>query len=114
MFEMKINPNSIVNSINDIRKKYSRYIDALKNTKIIQNFKFEERKFNLAFVCNNSYNDAELATKEVKEDVIYSNPQVGLRILLKYDKKFKYLNEKIDSIKNDNEQLKKEKEEFNI
>ena len=113
LFEMKINPNSIVNSINDIRKKYSRYIDALKNTKIIQNFKFEERKFNLAFVCNNSYNDAELATKEVKEDVIYSNPQVGLRILLKYDKKFKYLNEKVDSIKNDNEQLKKEKEEIN-
>ena len=114
LFEMKINPNSIVNSINDIRKKYSRYIDALKNTKIIQNFKFEESKFNLAFVCNNSYNDAKLATKEVKEDVIYSNPQVGLRILLKYDKKFKYLNEKVDSIKNDNEQLKKEKEEFNI
>ena len=113
LFEMKINPNSIVNSINDIRKKYSRYIDALKNTKIIQNFKFEESKFNLAFVCNNSYNDAKLATKEVKEDVIYSNPQVGLRILLKYDKKFKYLNEKVDSIKNDNEQLKKEKEEFN-
>ena len=112
LFEMKINPNSIVNSINDIRKKYSRYIDALKNTKIIQNF--EESKFNLAFVCNNSYNDAQLATKEVKEDVIYSNPQVGLRILLKYDKKFKYLNEKVDSIKNDNEQLKKEKEEFNI
>ena len=114
LFEMKINPNSIVNSINDIRKKYSRYIDALKNTKIIQNFKFEESKFNLAFVYNNSYNDAKLATKEVKEDVIYSNPQVGLRILLKYDKKFKYLNEKVDSIKNDNEQLKKEKEEFNI
>ena len=114
LFEMKINPKSIVNSINDIRKKYSRYIDALKNTKIIQNFKFEESKFNLAFVCNNSYNDAKLATKEVKEDVIYSNPQVGLRILLKYDKKFKYLNEKVDSIKNDNEQLKKEKEEFNI
>ena len=113
LFEMKINPKSIVNSINDIRKKYSRYIDALKNTKIIQNFKFEESKFNLAFVCNNSYNDAILATKEVKEDVIYSNPQVGLRILLKYDKKFKYLNEKVDSIKNDNEQLKKEKEEFN-
>ena len=67
----------------------------------------------MAFVCNNSYNDAKLATKEVKEDVIYSNPQVGLRILLKYDKKFKYLNEKVDSIKNDNEQLKKEKEEFN-
>ena len=114
LFEMKINPKSIVNSINDIRKKYSRYIDALKNTKIIQNFKFEESKFNLAFVCNNSYDDAKLATKEVKEDVIYSNPQVGLRILLKYDKKFKYLNEKVDSIKNDNEQLKKEKEEFNI
>ena len=113
LFEMKINPKSIVNSINDIRKKYSRYIDALKNTKIIQNFKFEESKFNLAFVCNNSYNDAILATKEVKEDVIYSNPQVGLSILLKYDKKFKYLNEKVDSIKNDNEQLKKEKEEFN-
>ena len=113
LFEMKINPNSIVNSINDIRKKYSRYIDALKNTKIIQNFKFEESKFNLAFVCNNSYDDAKLATKEVKEDVIYSNPQVGLSILLKYDKKFKYLNEKVDSIKNDNEQLKKEKEEFN-
>ena len=113
LFEMKINPKSIVNSINNIRKKYSRYIDALKNTKIIQNFKFEENKFNLAFVCNNSYNDAILATKEVKEDVIYSNPQVGLRILLKYDKKFKYLNEKVDSIKNDNEQLKKEKEEFN-
>ena len=113
LFEMKINPNSIVNSINDIRKKYSRYIDALKNTKIIQNFKFEESKFNLAFVCNNSYNDAILATKEVKEDVIYSNPQVGLRILLKYDKKFKYLNEKVDSIKNDNEQLKKEMEEIN-
>ena len=113
LFEMKINPNSIVNSINNIRKKYSRYIDALKNTKIIQNFKFEENKFNLAFVCNNSYDDAKLATKEVKEDVIYSNPQVGLRILLKYDKKFKYLNEKIDSIKNDNEQLKKEKEEIN-
>jgi len=113
LFEMKLNPNLIRNSINDIRKKYSRYIDALKNTKIFQNFKFEESKFNLAFVCNNSYDDAKLATKEVTEDVIYSNPQVGLRILLKYDKKFKYLNEKVDSIKNDNEQLKKEKEEFN-
>ena len=38
-------------------------------------------------------------------------------MLLKYDKKFKYLNDKVESIKNDNEQLKiinkKEKKEFN-
>lgn len=119
LFEMKIKPDSIMNSIDDIRKKYNRYIDALKNTQTIQNFKFEEGKFNLVFICNNSYDDAALATskKKVKEDVIYSNPQVGLSILLKYDKKFKYLNQKIDSIKNDNERLKaaniKEKEEFN-
>jgi len=119
LFEMKIKPDSIMNSIDDIRKKYNRYIDALKNTQTIQNFKFEEGKFNLVFICNNSYDEAALATskKKVKEDVIYSNPQVGLSILLKYDKKFKYLNQKVDSIKNDNERLKaaniKEKEEFN-
>ena len=113
LFEMKINPNSIINSIDDIRKKYNRYIDALKNTKIIQDNKFEESKYNLIFVCNNNYADATLATKEVKEDVIYSNPQVGLSILLKYDKKFKYLNQKIDSIKNDNEQLNTKLKELN-
>ena len=119
LFEMKNKPDSIMNSIDDIRKKYNRYIDALKNTQTIQNFKFEEGKFNLVFICNNSYDDAALATskKKVKEDVIYSSPQLGLSILLKYDKKFKYLNQKIDSIKNDNERLKaaniKEKEEFN-
>jgi len=119
LFEMKIKPDSIMDSIDEVRNKYNRYINALKNTQTIQNFKFEEGKFNLVFICNNSYDEAALATskKEVKEDVIYSNPQVGLSILLKYDKKFKYLNQKIDSIINDNEQMKaaniKEKEEFN-
>ena len=119
LFEIKIRPDSIMNDIDNIRIKYKRYIDALKNTQIIQNFKFDERKFNLVFVCNNNYEDTTLANsnKEVKENVIYSNPQVGLSMLLKYDKKFKYLNDKVESIKNDNEQLKiinkKEKKEFN-
>ena len=118
LFEIKLRPDSIMNDIDNIRIKYKRYIDALKNTQIIQNFKFDERKFNLVFVCNNNYEDTTLANsnKEVKENVIYSNPQVGLSMLLKYDKKFKYLDDKVESIKNDNEQLKiiniKEKKEF--
>ena len=118
LFEIKTRANSIMDNIDNIRKKYNRYIDSLKNTQIIQNFKFDEGKFNLVFICNNSYEDAALFTskKEVKEDIIYSNPQVGLSILLKFDKKIKYLNEKVDSTKNDNEQLKilnkKEKEEL--
>ena len=107
LFEIKNTPDSIINDIEDIRKKYIRYIDALKNAEIIQKFKFKESNFNLVFICNNSYEDAALAAskKDVKEDMIYSNPQVGLSLLLKYDKKFKYLNEKVDSTKNDNEQL---------
>ena len=69
----------------------------------------------MVFVCNNSYVDAALAIskKEVEENVIYSNPQVGLSILLNYDKKFKYLNEKNDSTKNDNEQIKIENKKVN-
>ena len=109
LFEMKISPKSIMDNIDKIREKYNRYIDALKNVDIIQKIKFDVKNYDFVFVCNNSYNDAALATskKGIKEDIIYSNPQVGLSILLKYDKKFKYLNEKLDS-------TKKDKEEFNI
>ena len=118
LFEMKTKADLIINDIDNIRVKYNRYIDALNNTKIIQDGKFDvdKSKCNLIFVCNNSYDEAALATskKEIKEDFIYSNPQVGLSILLKYDNKFKYLNEKVN---NANEQLKKankkDKEEFN-
>ena len=118
LFEMKTKADLIINDIDNIRVKYNRYIDALNNTKIIQDGKFNvnKSKCNLIFVCNNSYDEAALAAskKEIKEDFIYSNPQVGLSILLKYDNKFKYLNEKVN---NANEQLKKankkDKEEFN-
>ena len=84
LFEMKTKADLIINDIDNIRVKYNSYFDALNNTKIIQDGKFEVNKSecNLIFICNNSYDEAALATskKEIKEDVIYSNPQVGLSI----------------------------------
>ena len=111
-FEFKNDANDIKKNKIKTEKVFNRFVNALKNIEITEGVKFDLKNVNYMYFCNKDYTSAKsiIKSNKIKKDVIYSNPQVGLNILLKYDNKVKYLSQNIDII---NDKLKQQEEETN-
>lgn len=54
---------------------------------------------NINLICDKNYRDAKkiIEVNRIKKDVVYSNPIVGLNVLLKLNNKVKYLSQNMSN-----------------
>ena len=104
-FEFKTDAKIIVKEFNQVTKVKNRYLEAFNNISLDGNFILNKDRSHLISICNKNYNDAKkiINEKVLNQDVIYSNPQVGLNILIKFNKKIKYLIDNIDNMRKQTE-----------
>ena len=115
-FEIKKSIDKIYNTMLDTNKKTQRFLEAYKNIELIQNIKFDFENYTSVYICNKDYNQVKnyISKKNiVNNNIIYSNPQIGIGVLIKLRNTMKYLNGKIDE-KNEQmiKQLDSQKKEF--
>ena len=110
-FEFKNEVSDIKNNRLKIEKNYLRFKEALTNIKITHGLNFNIKNAHLILFCDKNYNDVKKAIKvtKLRNNLVYSNPQIGLNILLKFNKKIKYLTHNVDLINNE---LEEQKEKF--
>jgi len=112
LFEIKKSIDKIYECMSDTNKKNKRFLEAYKNVEITQNIKLNYENYSFIYLCNKDYNKVMNFIKNKnmeKNNIIYSNPQIGISILIKLRNTMKYLNAKIDY---QNEQMVKQKEEI--
>ena len=112
LFEIKKSIDKIYECMSDTNKKNKRFLEAYKNAEITQNIKLNYENYSFIYLCNKDYNKVMNFIKNKnmeKNNIIYSNPQIGISILIKLRNTMKYLNAKIDY---QNEQMVKQKEEI--
>ena len=115
-FEIKKSIEQVHNTMLDTNKKTQRFLEAYKNIELIQNIKFDFENYTSVYICNKDYNQVKnyISKKNiVNNNIIYSNPQIGIGVLIKLRNTMKYLNCKIDE-KNEQmiKQLDNQKKEF--
>ena len=113
-FEIKKSINKIYNNISDTEKKNKRFLEAYKNIDITQNIKFDFNDCTSIYICNKDYNQVKEFIQEKEQEmknnnIIYSNPQIGISIVIKLRKTMKYLSSKIDE---QNEEMIRQKKEI--
>lgn len=119
IFEIKVLINDIINSIEDIEKKQTRFINALKNVKINDIFPDKEKKFKSILMCDHSPIDAKnqaIIKKDTtlkNSNIIYSGVQLGISFVNTLNNNLKDLNRKIDTLQEINKSQNKKMESQN-
>ena len=117
-FEFKNDVNDLIKDISQIEKNWKRFRNSLENIKITQDIKFDMNNSHLILFCDKNYDDVKriIKSKKFKKDIIYSNPQIGLNILLKFNNKIKYLTQNVDLINSEllkqNKEIEEQKKNF--
>ena len=108
--EIKKSINKIYENMNEINQKNNRFIEAFKNVKITEGIDLNVNDFDFFYICNNNYYEV-LNYKNNKKDknkFIYSNPQIGINMLIKLRSTIKNLNQKINEHEEKLENYKEE------
>ena len=96
--EIKSNIKDIIDkkSLSEIKKKYQRFNEAFKNIKKVQNIKTHNQKSSLLLLSDKSIKEVKIAinSNQLKENFIYSNPQVGMSFIFELNDKINYINNK--------------------
>ena len=118
-FEFKNEIRDAIKNISGIREDWMRFRESLKNIQITQDIQFDLSNCHLIFFCDKNYDDVKYSINKFKfkENVVYSNPQIGLNILLKYDRKIKYLTQHVDlltsKVEEDDKKLQEQQKDYN-
>ncbi len=97
-FEFKLSIDNIIEKINDIKKVYYRFIESFENIKTTQGFNINYNFKNLILACNKNISDVKnkINQNKMKENIIYSNPQVGMSLIFRINNKIININNKIE------------------
>ena len=97
-----------------------KFQDSFINLEINSGIKFDIDNSHLISVYDEKYYGEKNGINEnnFKENIVYSNPHLGLNCLISFDRRIKYLTQNIDLIKNQiseqNKILEQQKNDFNI
>ena len=97
-----------------------KFQDSFINVEINSGIKFDIDNSHLISVYDEKYYGEKNGINEnnFKENIVYSNPHLGLNCLISLDRRIKYLTQNIDLIKNQiseqNKILERQKNDFNI
>lgn len=123
-FEFKTDVNFLIKDLKQTEKIFKRFVEAFKNINITHKIDLKVDNYQLILVCDKNYSEAKksIKDKEITQNIIYSNPQVGLSILLKFNNKIKYLfqdlkilnNKMLEKEKIQNKKIEMQKKDFEI
>ena len=108
--------------LKDIKKVYNRFLEAFTNVEITQRIKLASEQLELILVCNKSISEVKEKINQDSDlqenNIIYSNPQVGMNLIFRLNDKIINLNNRIDKkdeeIISINTKMKKKDKEINL
>ena len=119
IIEVKLNIDEINRKMVEIKKHFDRFIEALNNIELTQGIKIIKSETKLILMCDKSILDVkrEILKNKIKDEVIYTNPQVGMSFILQLNNKVKFLNKTVNeneaNITSLNSQMAKVQKEMN-
>ena len=92
--EIKESIFGIKDKLDETEKHFARFKNSFLNAKIKKN-----KEDKLIFICDKSMLDLRKEYKKgrIKEDIIYSNPQVGMRLIFELNDRIKHLSKNVET-----------------
>ena len=121
-FEFKLNIETMKTKLKKIKKVYNRFLEAFTNVEITQRIKLASEESKLILVCDKSISEVKEKINQDSDlqenNIIYSNPQVGMNLIFRLNDKIINLNNRMEKkdeeIVSINTQMKKKDEEINL
>ena len=103
--EIKESIFGIKDKLDETEKHFARFKNSFLNAKIKKN-----KEDKLIFICDKSMLDLRKEYKKgrIKEDIIYSNPQVGMRLIFELNDRIKHLSKNVETNEEQISSLKQE------
>ena len=119
-FEFKLNIETMKTKLKKIKKVYNRFLEAFTNVEITQRIKLASEESKLILVCDKSISEVKEKINQDSDlqenNIIYSNPQVGMNLIFRLNDKIINLNNRMEKkdeeIVSINTQMKKKDEEI--
>ena len=99
-FEFKLNIETMKTKLKKIKKVYNRFLEAFTNVEITQRIKLASEESKLILVCDKSISEVKEKINQDSDlqenNIIYSNPQVGMNLIFRLNDKIINLNNRME------------------
>lgn len=102
IIEVKLSIDTIIGELEKTKKHFKRFSEAFQNVRIAQKINLSFKEAKLLLICNRSILEVKksILKNELRDDLVYTNPQIGMNFILALNDRIKNLKRNITSIDN--------------